>query len=44
MAVDKVLNFTKSDSELFIEIEIVDDEGWEPDEDFFVDLYDANGN
>jgi len=25
-----------------VEVEIVDDEGWEPDEDFFVVLYDIN--
>lgn len=25
-----------------IDVEIIDDEGWEPDEDFFVVLYDIN--
>lgn len=33
----------ESDKEEYqISIPIIDDEGWEPDEDFFVELYDID--
>ena len=44
MPVDKVLNFEKKDSEQSVDIAIVDDEGWEPDEDFFIDILDTETN
>jgi len=40
--VDTVLDFAKGDTEKFIEVKINDDDNWEPDEDFFVQLYDAS--
>lgn len=42
-AVDEVLNF-KSDGTQFISVEIFDDENWEPDEDFFVQMFDPESN
>jgi solute carrier family 8 (sodium/calcium exchanger) len=36
---DKELNFEQRDLEKEIEVEIVDDDEWEPDEDFYVELY-----
>lgn len=39
-AVDQVLEFKKGEEFQFIEVVIHDDENWEPDEDFFVQLYD----
>lgn len=38
--VDKIVTMKKIDKELKIEIPIVDDEEWEPDLDFLVELYD----
>lgn len=34
----------KGEKEKTIKIGIMDDDDWEPDEDFFVQLYDPNGN
>lgn len=42
-AVDTTLTFKAGEKSKFIDIKIMDDEGWEPDEDFFVQLYDENG-
>lgn len=39
--VDQVVTMRKQEKELKISIPIVDDEEWEPDLDFFVELYDA---
>lgn len=44
IAVDKPLKFKDGQTEEIFQVEIVDDEGWEPDEDFFCDLLDENGN
>lgn len=41
LPLDETLHFSEKDTEKFVEIGIVDDEGWEPDEDFFVDLLDV---
>ena len=38
--IDK-LEFKSGQSEAEIVVQIIDDEGWEPDEDFYVELYDA---
>ncbi len=42
MAVDEILEFTESDNSKFIEVKIVDDNEWEPDEDFLIELYDPS--
>jgi len=39
--VDEVLDFGKGDKFKFITVTINDDDNWEPDEDFFVQLYDS---
>ena len=36
------MTLKKRDTELKIQIPIVDDDEWEPDLDFFVELYDPN--
>ena len=41
-AIDSVLDFDKGKTEAEVNIKIIDDENWEPDEDFFVELYDVN--
>lgn len=41
IAVDQVIEFAHGTREAEISIVIVDDEAWEPDEDFFVQLYDV---
>jgi len=41
--VDKGLTFKQGEKFKYIDIKIIDDEGWEPDEDFFVQLYDEAG-
>jgi len=43
-AVDKLIEFAVGQKEDLIEVTINDDDNWEPDEDFFVQLYDANSN
>ena len=40
--VDKEIKFKHGDKDDSIQIAIVDDNGWEPDEDFLVELYDLN--
>ena len=40
MHVDEVVTFQKRETEKKIHIPIVDDHIWEPDLDFFVELYD----
>ena len=42
--VNKIITMKKKDSEFKIFIPIVNDEEWEPDLDFFVELYDPNTN
>lgn len=39
---DEVLVFQKHEHEKTIKVDIVDDNEWEPDEDFFIELYDVN--
>jgi len=41
-AVDTQLVFAKNEKEKFVEVIIHDDDSWEPDEDFFMQLYDVN--
>jgi solute carrier family 8 (sodium/calcium exchanger) len=41
VAVDTVINFNKGEKQRYVEVIIKDDEDWEPDEDFFMQLYDA---
>jgi len=43
-AVDEVIDFTESKKSHEITIKIEDDDQWEPDEDFYVELYDVNTN
>lgn len=38
--VDKIIEFSEGQAEISVPIEIIDDESWEPDENFFIDLYD----
>ena len=40
--VDTVLKFKQGESTLYIDVTINDDDNWEPDEDFFVQLLDPN--
>ena len=40
--IDQVVTMKKKDIEFKIQIPIVDDEEWEPDLDFFVELYDPD--
>lgn len=43
IAIDQVIDFKKSSkNEAEVSVKIIDDENWEPDEDFFVELYDVN--
>lgn len=39
---DNTVTLNKKDNEYMFEIPIIDDEEWEPDLDFFVELYDPN--
>jgi solute carrier family 8 (sodium/calcium exchanger) len=41
-AMDKVFTLGKDDKEAIIEVEIVDDEQWEPDRDFLIEIYDVD--
>lgn len=41
--VDEIIKFNKGEAHKFVSVQINDDENWEPDEDFFVQLYDVNG-
>lgn len=43
-AVDEILTFTAGQKDGYIEVKINDDDNWEPDEDFFVQLYDPDTN
>jgi hypothetical protein len=38
--VDEVVTMDKKDIKYIIKIPIIDDDAWQPDMDFFVDLYD----
>jgi solute carrier family 8 (sodium/calcium exchanger) len=38
--IDETLIFSANENERIVEIQISDDDEWEPDEDFFVELYD----
>lgn len=40
MHVDKEIKFNNGEKEGEVEVEIIDDDGWEPDEDFYVEIYD----
>jgi hypothetical protein len=42
IAIDKEINFKVGDKKDTVAIKIIDDHGWEPDEDFYVELYDLN--
>lgn len=39
-AIDEEVVFKKGQGEAEVKVDIIDDEGWEPDEDFYVVLYD----
>jgi len=39
--VDTILNFNHGEKQKFVEVVIKDDDDWEPDEDFYMQLYDA---
>ena len=41
-AVDAVLTFAKGEKQKYVEVLIKDDDSWEPDEDFFMQLLDSN--
>ena len=43
-AIDQEVHFKKGQSEEIVSVQIVDDDGWEPDEDFYVELYDKATN
>lgn len=42
--IDETISFEKGENEKGVKIGIIDDEGWEPDEDFYVELYNPNSN
>ena len=42
--IDQVLEFNKGETEKKVRVQIIDDEGWEPDEDFYLELYDPTNN
>jgi solute carrier family 8 (sodium/calcium exchanger) len=42
--IDREITFTKNQREATVDVEIKDDDDWEPDEDFFVELYDPVTN
>ena len=39
---ENTVTLSKKDNEFMFEIPIIDDDEWEPDLDFFVELYDPN--
>lgn len=39
IAVDRVVHFKEGQKSEIINVQIIDDDNWEPDEDFFVKLY-----
>ena len=41
VAVDQILEFRDGQKTQNVEVEIMDDDDWEPDEDFFVQLFDV---
>jgi len=43
-AVDEIIDFKSGELQNHINVKINDDDNWEPDEDFFVQLIDANTN
>lgn len=44
-AIDEVVEFNKGENEKKVRVQIIDDEGWEPDEDFYLELYEpGNAN
>lgn len=38
--IDEEVKFNAKDAEAEVAVKIIDDDGWEPDEDFYVELYD----
>jgi hypothetical protein len=42
--VDQILSFKEGEKHQYIEVTINDDDNWEPDEDFFVQLIDPETN
>lgn len=38
--IDQKITFKSGQAEAEVFVKIIDDDGWEPDEDFFVELYD----
>ena len=44
-AIDEEVEFKNKQKEAEVSVKIIDDDGWEPDEDFYVELYDkTTGN
>ena len=39
-AIDEKVDFRSGQGEAEVSVKIIDDEGWEPDEDFYVECYD----
>ena len=40
--IDEPISFKKGVGEAEVSVRIIDDDGWEPDEDFYVEIYDPN--
>lgn len=38
--IDEAITFSKGTTEAEVSVKIIDDDGWEPDEDFYVEIYD----
>lgn len=41
ISIDEQVSFSVGEASKEVEIKIIDDHGWEPDEDFYVELYDT---
>lgn len=42
--IDEVVNFKSGQTEAEVVVKIIDDDSWEPDEDFYVELYDEGSS
>ena len=41
---DRVISFNSGSTREFVDIKIIDDDNWEPDKDFFIQLFNADNN
>lgn len=43
-AFEKIISFNSGQAKEFVDIKIIDDDNWEPDKDFFIQLYSVDTN